>query len=89
MQQYLTKADTRKGKYVCAKEDVNVQEKMQTSKKEECWWQQIGLVKRGFRLVIRLKAIKYYKRLLCYLSFYNLLVSDLWIDPDFMLRPLT
>ena len=60
-----------------------------TAKGEECWWQQMGIVKRRFRLVVRLKAIKYYEGLLCYLSFYNLLVSDLWLDPDLMLRPLT
>ena len=34
--------------------------------------------KRGFGLVVRLIAIKYYERLLCYLSSYiNLLMSDL------------
>ena len=44
--------------------------------------------KRRGRLVVRLKAIKYYKRLLCYLSFYiNLLISDLKLDPDLMLWP--
>lgn len=33
MQQYLIKADTQKGKYVCAKEDAIIQEKIQTRKK--------------------------------------------------------
>ena len=28
MRQYLTKVDTREGKYTCAKKDVNVQEKI-------------------------------------------------------------
>ena len=32
MQQYLTKADTREGKYACAKEEANAQGKMQTRK---------------------------------------------------------
>ena len=62
--------------------------KGRTAKEEECWWQQMGIVKRRFRLVVRLKAIEYYEGLLCYLSSYNLLVSDLWLDPDLMLRPL-
>ena len=59
-----------------------------TAKGEECWWQQMGIVKRRFRLVVRLKVIEYYEGLFCYLSSYNLLVSDLWLDPDLMLRPL-
>ena len=59
-----------------------------TAKGERCWWQQMGIVKRRFRLIVRLKAIKYYEGLLCYLSSYNLLVSDLWLDPDLMFRPL-
>lgn len=30
MQQYLTKADTHEGKWVCAKKDVNIQGQIQT-----------------------------------------------------------
>ena len=39
--------------------------------------------KRRFGLVVRLIAIKYNERLLCYLSSYiNLMMSDLWLDLD-------
>lgn len=45
--------------------------------------------KRKSWLVVKLKAIKYYIKLLCYLSSYlNLLMSDLWKDLDFRTRPL-
>ena len=37
-------------------------------------------------LVVRLKAIKYYERLLCYLSSYNFLISDLWLNLDLWSR---
>ena len=44
--------------------------------------------KHRFNLVVRLIAIKYYERLLCYLSSYiNLLMSDLWLDLDLWSRP--
>ena len=32
-----------------------------------CWWQQMGIAKRRFRLIVRLKAIEYYEGFLCYL----------------------
>ena len=32
-----------------------------TAKGEECWWQQMGIVKRGFRLVVRLIANECYR----------------------------
>ena len=34
------------------------------------------IVKRRCQLIVKIKAIKYFKRLLCNLSFYNLLVLD-------------
>ena len=40
--------------------------------------------KRRFGLIVRLIAIEYNERLLCYLSSYTkLLISDLWLDLDF------
>ena len=40
------------------------------------------------QLVVRLIAIKYNERLLCYLfSYINLLMSDLWLDLDIWSRP--
>ena len=44
-------------------------------------------LKRRFGLVVRLIAIEYNKRLLCYLSsFINLLMSDLWFELDLWSR---
>ena len=43
LQWYLTKADTREGKYACAKEDANMQRKM-WKRKERCKYARIGIM---------------------------------------------